>query len=54
MEVKVASPVAAARNGDVDDVVETAAIRGAVASALEMLSTKATKSPYRKHGNMPL
>ncbi len=53
-ETKVASPVAAARNGDVDDVVEVGAIRGAVASALEMLSTKATKAPYRKHGNMPL
>lgn len=53
-ETKVASPVAAARNGDVDDVVEAAAVRGAVASALEMLSTKATKAPYRKHGNMPL
>ena len=53
-ETKIASPVAAARNGDVDDVVEVSAIRGAVASALEMLSSKATKAPFRKHGNMPL
>ncbi len=51
---KIASPVAAARNGDVDDVIENGQVRALVASALEMLSGKATKTPYRKHGNMPL
>jgi len=51
---KIASPVAAARNGDIDDIIATADIRYRVASALEMLSSKATGEIYKKHGNLPL
>ena len=51
---KIASPVAAARNGDIDDIVAKADLRYRVASALEMLSSKATGEIYKKHGNLPL
>ena len=51
---KIASPVAAARNGDIDDIIAKADVRYRVASALEMLSTKATGEIYKKHGNLPL
>ncbi|MBE6672784.1 MAG: hypothetical protein E7599_04620 [Ruminococcaceae bacterium] len=53
-KTKVASPVAAARNGDIDDIIEKADVRYRVASALEMLSSKATGEIYKKHGNLPL
>jgi acetyl-CoA carboxylase carboxyltransferase component len=51
---KIASPVAAARNGDIDDIIATSDVRYRVASALEMLSSKATGEIYKKHGNLPL
>ena len=51
---KIASPVAAARSGDIDDIIETKDVRYRVASALEMLSSKATGELYKKHGNLPL
>ena len=51
---KIASPVAAARNGDIDDIIATEDVRYRVASALEMLSSKATGEIYKKHGNLPL
>ena len=51
---KIASPVAAARNGDIDDIITKADVRYRVASALEMLSSKATGEIYKKHGNLPL
>ena len=51
---KVCSPVTAARNGDIDDIIDPAQLRMRVAAALEMLSGKATTAPYKKHGNLPL
>lgn len=51
---KVCSPVTAARNGDLDDVIDPSELRMRIAAALEMLSGKATVSPYKKHGNLPL
>ena len=53
-KTKIASPVAAARTGDIDDIIDTADVRYRVASALEMLSSKATGEIYKKHGNLPL
>lgn len=53
-KTKIASPVAAARSGDVDDVIATEEVRARVASTIEMLSCKATKAPFKKHTNMPL
>lgn len=49
-----ASALNAARNGDIDDLVERSELRARIASAFEMLSSKATAEPYKKHGNMPL
>lgn len=51
---KVCSPVTAARNGDIDDIIDPSELRMRVAAALEMLSGKATTAPYKKHGNLPL
>ncbi|MBQ8399326.1 MAG: carboxyl transferase [Clostridia bacterium] len=51
---KVCSPVTAARNGDLDDIIAASELRMRVAAALEMLSGKATTAPYKKHGNLPL
>ena len=48
------SPVNAARNGDIDDIVNPTELRMRVAAGLEMLSSKATTVPYKKHGNLPL
>lgn len=53
-KTKIASPVAAARNGDIDDIIAKEDVRYRVASALEMLSSKATGDIYKKHGNLPL
>lgn len=50
----ISSPVNAARNGDIDDIIDATELRMRVASALEMLSGKATTAPYKKHGNLPL
>ena len=50
----VCAPVNAARNGDIDDVIEPEELRMRVASCLEMLSGKATTAPYKKHGVLPL
>lgn len=49
-----ASALSAARNGDIDDLLERSELRAKVAAALEMLASKATAEPYKKHGNMPL
>lgn len=48
------SPVNAARNGDIDDIIDQTELRMRVAAGLEMLSSKATTAPYKKHGNLPL
>ena len=44
----------AARAGEVDDVVEDAALRQRLISAVLMLSGKAASLPKRRHVNMPL
>ena len=50
----IADGVNAARKGYVDDVIEPAQTRQALAAALEMLSGKRESQPAKKHGNMPL
>ena len=50
----VADGVNAAMKGYVDDVIEPAQTRQALAAALEMLSGKRESQPAKKHGNMPL
>ena len=54
MKIIVVTAVAAARNGDIDDIIAIEDVRYRVASALEMLSSKATGEIYKKHGNLPL
>ena len=51
---EICAPVNAARNGDIDDVIDPSELRMRVAAGLEMLSGKATTAPYKKHGNLPL
>lgn len=46
----VASPVAAAESGDIDDIVPAAELRARLSSALYMLAEKADITPDRKHG----
>jgi acetyl-CoA carboxylase carboxyltransferase component len=46
----VASPVAAAESGDIDDIVPAAELRARLSSALYMLAEKADTAPDRKHG----
>jgi acetyl-CoA carboxylase carboxyltransferase component len=47
-------PHYAAERGLVDDVIDPAATRMAVARGLAMLRTKRKPAPQRKHGNLPL
>ena len=49
-----ANPYIAAGKGYVDDVIEPAATRPCLISALSMLLSKKAEMPDRKHGNMPL
>jgi acetyl-CoA carboxylase carboxyltransferase component len=51
---RFANPYIAAQHGYVDDVIEAARTRSAIASALEMLQDKREQRPKRKHGNIPL
>ncbi|GGL17879.1 methylmalonyl-CoA carboxyltransferase [Sphaerisporangium melleum] len=44
----------AAERGLVDDVIDPADTRAVLAGALGMLRTKNAKTPYRKHGNLPM
>lgn len=53
-KTKIASPIAAARSGDVDDVIETSEIRTRIITSIEMLSCKSGKTPFKKHSAMPL
>ncbi|MBR6782839.1 MAG: hypothetical protein IKM33_06575 [Clostridia bacterium] len=46
----VASPVAAAESGDIDDIVPATELRARLSSALYMLAEKADTTPDRKHG----
>ena len=50
----VASAMHAAKAGLLDDVIDPAQTRKALASALEMLASKRDYNPAKKHGNMPM
>jgi len=47
-------PYYAAERGLIDDVIDPAKTRSAVARSLAMLRTKRKQAPRRKHGNIPL
>ncbi|WP_191298979.1 acyl-CoA carboxylase subunit beta [Lentzea cavernae] len=47
-------PHYAAERGLVDDVIDPAQTRAAIARGLEMMGTKRAAAPARKHGNVPL
>lgn len=51
---KFSNPFIAAARGYVDDVIEPAATRQRIASALDMLAGKRETRPPKKHGNIPL
>ena len=51
---KFASPYVAAERGFVDEVIDPAETRYRLISGLEVLSTKRSDNPQRKHGNVPL
>ena len=51
---KFASPYVAAERGFVDEVIDPAETRSRLISGLEVLSTKRSDIPQRKHGNVPL
>jgi len=51
---KFANPYVAAKKGYIDDVIEPAATRFRIIRSLEMLATKRTSNPPKKHGNIPL
>ncbi|MAT36892.1 MAG: acyl-CoA carboxylase subunit beta [Actinomycetota bacterium] len=51
---KFASPYVAAERGFIDEVIDPAETRSRLISGLEVLSTKRSDIPQRKHGNVPL
>ncbi|HPQ47436.1 MAG TPA: carboxyl transferase domain-containing protein [Clostridia bacterium] len=51
---KFSNPYVAASKGYVDDVIDPAATRTYIVSALEMLQSKREDRPRKKHGNIPL
>jgi acetyl-CoA carboxylase carboxyltransferase component len=51
---KFSNPYIAAARGYVDDVINPAATRPRLISALEMLAGKRENRPAKKHGNIPL
>jgi acetyl-CoA carboxylase carboxyltransferase component len=51
---RFANPWVAAERGYVDDVIDPAQTRAAVARGLDMLRSKRGDGPRRKHGNVPL
>lgn len=51
---KFANPYVAASQGMVDDVIDPRETRIKLIQALDMLSGKKVKRPYKKHGNIPL
>jgi acetyl-CoA carboxylase carboxyltransferase component len=53
-QTEVADGLNAAKIGLVDDIIEPAATRQILASALYMLSGKRAARPAKKHGNLPL
>ncbi len=53
-EDRFANPFIAAERGYIDEVILPRNTRMRVARALNMLRTKKTENPWKKHGNMPL
>ena len=53
-EDRFANPFIAAERGYIDEVIMPRNTRMRVARALNMLRTKKTENPWKKHGNMPL
>ena len=51
---KFANPYVAAEMGYIDDVIDPAETRPRLIEALEMLSSKRDRNPWKKHGNIPL
>ena len=51
---KFANPYVAAERGFVDDIIDPAETRVRLIDGLEMLASKRTEMPKRKHGNVPL
>ena len=51
---RFANPYIAAERGFVDDVIDPAETRKRLIDGLEMLASKRTETPRRKHGNIPL
>lgn len=51
---EVAGAVNAAKAGMVDDIIDPAATRAMLISALEMLASKRDSNPAKKHGNLPM
>jgi len=50
----VGTPVAAARAGEVDDIISAEEIRQRITAAVMMLQAKSKGIPFRRHANMPL
>ncbi len=50
----VGTPIAAARAGEVDDIIESAELRQRLCAAVMMLQAKSSSAPFRRHVNMPL
>ncbi|MFD5511986.1 acyl-CoA carboxylase subunit beta [Streptomyces sp. NPDC059761] len=53
-QTELMHPYYAAERGLVDDVIDPAETRARLISTLDMLRTKHTQQPSRKHGNVPL
>lgn len=51
---RFASPLAAARRGLLDDIIEPADTRPYLAAALEVLKAKREMRPHKKHGLIPM
>jgi acetyl-CoA carboxylase carboxyltransferase component len=51
---RFANPYVAAERGFVDDVIDPTETRKRLIDGLEMLASKRTETPRRKHGNIPL
>ncbi|CAI8424074.1 MAG: putative propionyl-CoA carboxylase beta chain 5 [Acidimicrobiaceae bacterium] len=51
---KFASPYVAAERGFIDEVIDPSETRSRLIAGLEVLSTKRSDIPQRKHGNVPL
>ena len=49
-----ASACAAAKTGEIDDVIEPSELRQRIAASISMLEAKSHKSPERKHMTLPL